>query len=348
MTTPVVILDAGNSIIKGRTATREREFVHALAQITESNIDKVTAHNRGTIPPGYIRVNGQPYAYGEAAERKDVLKRKTGAARYVREYFGVLVGVMLAQLYPDRGETVALFASHAPQDINYADDLIKSALGYYAIEIEDRSLTFNVECGVTYDEPIGGLMNVILAADGHHYERSDVYEGRALVIDIGGYTTDLVAVNPGGEVDFSIHESIPLGIQEILRDFENSIKNTYRADFKGARINPEQLRAAITTGAFHGGGRVLDCRDEAAEATTKLLNGIASIYQSVAGGPLQWNNIILTGGGSAMLADRLISEVLDHSSVLLADKEVARMHLANIRGGLKLWRLLDPLGEGRL
>ena len=54
-----------------------------------------------------------------------------------------------------------------------------------------------------------------------------------------------------------------------------------------------------------------------------------------------WDSIILTGGGSAMLYQRLLP-ILDHEHVLLAD-EVESIHLANVRGGLKLWRLYEAL-----
>ena len=73
-----------------------------------------------------------------------------------------------------------------------------------------------------------------------------------------------------------------------------------------------------------------------------LLNRIADTYQRVAGGALGWDTIILTGGGSAMLYDRLLP-ILNHDHVLLAD-EVNSIHLANVRGGLKLWRLYEALG----
>jgi hypothetical protein len=68
-----------------------------------------------------------------------------------------------------------------------------------------------------------------------------------------------------------------------------------------------------------------------------LLNHIAETYQRVAGGALPWDTVILTGGGSAMLCDRLLP-LLGHDHVILAD-EPDSIHLANVRGGLKLWRL---------
>ena len=93
---------------------------------------------------------------------------------------------------------------------------------------------------------------------------------------------------------------------------------------------------------FLGAGRELDCENEAREATSVLLNRIAETYQRVAGGALPWDTVILTGGGSAMLYDRLLP-LLGHDHVILAD-EAESIHLANVRGGLKLWRLYELLG----
>ena len=53
-------------------------------------------------------------------------------------------------------------------------------------------------------------MNVLLTDDGQHYLHSDIHNGHALVIDIGGFTTDWIEVNPGGEVDYSIAKSVPV------------------------------------------------------------------------------------------------------------------------------------------
>jgi len=68
---------------------------------------------------------------------------------------------------------------------------------------------------------------------------------------------------------------------------------------------------------------------------------IADTYQRIAGGSLSWDAIILTGGGSALLYQRLLP-VLNHENVILAD-DIESIHLANVRGGLKLWRLYDAL-----
>jgi hypothetical protein len=77
------------------------------------------------------------------------------------------------------------------------------------------------------------------------------------------------------------------------------------------------------------------------EATSMMLNRIADTYQRIAGGALSWDSIILTGGGSALLYKRLLP-LLNHENVVLAD-DLESIHLANVRGGLKLWRLYEAL-----
>jgi len=106
-------------------------------------------------------------------------------------------------------------------------------------------------------------------------------------------------------------------------------------------LPPDRIRSAIATGIFDGGGRRYPCEKEIKEATNMLLNRIADTYQHIAGGALSWDAIILTGGGSGLLHKRLL-QILNHERVILAD-DIESIHLANVRGGLKLWRLYEAL-----
>lgn len=106
-------------------------------------------------------------------------------------------------------------------------------------------------------------------------------------------------------------------------------------------LPPDRVRHSITTGVFEGSGRKYSCENEVNEATSLLLNHIADTYQRIAGGALSWDAVILTGGGSALLYQRLLS-ILNHKCVMLAD-DMSSIHLANVRGGLKLWRLYETL-----
>jgi hypothetical protein len=102
-----------------------------------------------------------------------------------------------------------------------------------------------------------------------------------------------------------------------------------------------RVRKAIATCVFEGGGRKYPCENEVNEATNLLLNRISDTYQRIAGGALNWDAIILTGGGSGLLYQRLLP-ILEHERVILAD-DLDTIHLANVRGGLKLWRLYEAL-----
>lgn len=344
----VVILDAGNAIIKAKTATKEETFVHALRRLTETEYqDILTRSGRQGAPKDYIRVNGVPYVVGESAERHGTSDRRTGrtgASRYTADYYGVLCAAMLARLH-DRSAEVALFCSHPPGDIAYRDELMYAAGGQdWEVEYTGKTLHFTVSYVNTFDEPLGGLMNVILATDGKRYERSDINGGRALVIDIGGHTTDWLAVNAGGSVDYSLNESTPLGILGVLRDFERSFKDSHKEVVKAATKLPEdRIRRGLRDRSVKLAGRDYPCEAEATEAMSVLINRILDTYQNVAGGGLDYDTVILTGGGAGVLYTDL-APALNHPRVILADKDPEAIHLANVRGGMKLWRLLEALG----
>jgi hypothetical protein len=81
----VLVLDAGNSIIKGKIARREQgevDFPHALRQLTESEYQKILSRVRiYDSAKDYIRVNSIPYS----AERHGSVSKRSGAARYTRD-----------------------------------------------------------------------------------------------------------------------------------------------------------------------------------------------------------------------------------------------------------------------
>jgi len=298
----VLVLDAGNSIIKAKIVRREHgevAFSHAIKPLTETEYANIlTRAGTGGPPPDYLRIIGQPYVVGESAERHGVHIQKTGAARYTKDYYDIFAAAVLGRVYEKGGE-VMVFGSHPPGDVQFRDDLMKSVIGEWHVEIGKGERLFKVVYANTFDEPVGGLMNVLLTEDSQHYQHTNIRDGRALVIDIGGFTTDWVAVNPGGEIDYSLARSVPIGVQNLITDFEESFRaNNLQAVKDTPVLPPDRIRSAITTGLFEGGGRKYPCENEVEEATRLLLNRIADTYQRIAGGALSWGAIILTGGGS--------------------------------------------------
>ena len=69
----VMVLDAGNSILKAKIARRENgeiAFPHAMKQLTESGYEKITTRaGMQNQSLDYLRINDQPYVIGESVER---------------------------------------------------------------------------------------------------------------------------------------------------------------------------------------------------------------------------------------------------------------------------------------
>lgn len=343
MSSSVLVLDAGNSIIKfARKDGTEGEFPHALKEISEAEISNILKRNSGSYPEGYVRINGTPYAYGTHAERYGVLELRKRAARYTKDYYGVLAAIAISESYA-RGSEFSVFGSHAPGDVDYRDNLMDAAAGFWEVEIGNRTMSFNVVYANTFDEPQGGLMNIILADDGKHYKNSAINGGRALVIDIGGRTTDLLAVNPGGEIDYALQDSAEVGILNVIEAFSAEFRRNNKSLLQAlSELPAERVRDAIRTNEIKIGGRTLDCSNEVNAAVNIVLNRFNNIYQTRAGGGADFDTIALTGGGSGLLSERL-EPILNHPHVILADTP-AKIHLANVRGGLKLWRFYEAEG----
>jgi hypothetical protein len=185
----VLVLDAGNSIIKAKIARRdggEIAFPHALRQLTESEYQRILARAKsGNGVEDYMKIDGTPYAIGESAERHGVVVQRSGTARYTRDYYGVLAAAALMRLY-GRGREVKVFGSHPPGDVGFRDDLMQAVVGEWQVETAEGQANFRVSYANTFDEPVGGLMNVLLAEGGQHYQHAHISDGRSLVIDIGG------------------------------------------------------------------------------------------------------------------------------------------------------------------
>lgn len=341
----VVVLDLGYGLWKGKTAGREYDVRHALMPLPESDYESVMKASRNTPPEGYIRVNGQAYAFGTIAEKRGA-KKRSGAGRYEAGYAGVAAAIMLSLLYPNTnaGGDVTAFVSYPPGDSNFENDLIDAILGRYHLQVGERENAFRIVEANSFAEPVGGLMNVMLRENGQGAQH-DLFGGDTLVIDIGEHTTDFISVDGSGVIDSVVYRSERIGIRSVVDNFERSLYGAYPDQLKDtAELPAHKIREAIRTGIFRAAGSEYLCGDLAREAAGQLLRQIENTYQNHAGGAAKWDSIVLTGGGSAMLFERLRSEVLKHNRVFIADNDFEAAHRANVRGGLKLWRFYEAQG----
>lgn len=317
-------------------------FRHALAELTESQWHNVV--NRAKHPPeGYIAVDGHYFAIGDKARRYTIKDKPKGAGRYAPEYYGVAMCYALSQLFTDNTKTVNLYASHAPRDIQYSEDIVKATIGRWKFVTHNGIYNLTVKNVETYDEPLGGFNHAILTKDGKVLKSNPYSDKTALVVDVGGYTCDVIAVDPGGMIDESSLHSTLTGAIDTYSFFERELRSRYRDAFRDVGdIDAPRLEDAMQKGYYQFGNTQLECNDIAHEAINRLVNDIRDVIRS-AGGIANYDVILLTGGGSALVYETLnnAERMIDF---IMVEDERELMRFANVFGGAKLFTMLKRLG----
>jgi len=292
----------------------------------------------------FIQVGQGYYILGDSAERYGHSTRAMGASRYRRDYIGVQMISMLSRVCPYPEAELVVMALHPPGDAQYIGDLRKALKGSWDIRLGngDERL-YHVRQVLTVDEPVGGLFNLAITSRGK--ENVGITSGETLVLDIGGGTTSVAPVLPGGSVDYARIKSYSMGILDVTSALEINLRNHYHEMLRRTRKIPQdRLRDSLLTGQFQGGGRVVNCADDVQSAKGDLLREIEQMYYNGSvGGPIPFDTVILTGGGAVPMGEEL-QELLDHKNIQYAAKP-KEMHIANMNGGIKVFTELVNEGS---
>lgn len=334
-----LIFDFGNARGKWfNQSTKEYgDFLHAIAD----DVDWQGVVGRGRPPKGILKVNGVPYAVGETARRHIIKERPKGAARYNELYYLPAACLAMVEAFRESAK-VTLYASHAPQDQKYTPDLIKAVKGTWTVECQYGTLTFDVRKVVTFDEPIGGYAHFAFTEDGNERSGNPVRDKTALLVDVGGYTADRVAVDPGGEIDLLSIKSTRAGTIEAIQQFEEEMRRSNRKLFKDAGdLDIRRVEHAIITGTYHFGKLEIDCSREAGAAINSLVNDVIQVVNA-AGGAANYDVILLTGGGSALIYDALTA-AFPAIDFVMVEPDRSLMKFANVFGGAKLATIMNKV-----
>lgn len=189
----------------------------------------------------------------------------------------------------------------------------------------------------------GGFCHYVLTKDGDPRKNNPIENITVLVLDIGGKTTDSVAVDAGGNIDISSMTSESTGIIKVMGNFENALRANNAAFFKQTdKIDQRRLNKAFIEGKYIGGGQVIPCDKEAEESANLLMNDIENILAR-AGGLASYDGVLLTGGGAVLMSSRLQAQYAP-IPFYLAENDMDMAHFANVRGGVKLFKMLKRLG----
>lgn len=341
-----LIFDFGN--FEGKwyspTSRRQGNFMHALARLSDSEWTRIVG--RGKPAKGLVKVNGIPFAIGMAARRHTIQDRPAGAARYTDEYYGAALAYALTEAFDETDLQVTLVASYPPVDLKYAKRLADAARRDWNIECSAGAVRFGVTEVIPFDEPIGGYSNVVLNKNGTERRSNRFANQTALVVDVGGYTVDVVPVDPDGQIDYLGAKSTRTGTLNVMRDFEEELRTRYAEEFREAGdLDPRRVERAVRSGRYPYGKSDLECDDLAIAAINQLVNDVRQVIMS-AGGIANYDAIILTGGGSALIYDALC-EAVPQIEFSLAETNIEMMRFANVYGGAKLLALDRLVNGGR-
>lgn len=338
-------MDGGHDRIKSAAPTgaiQEDFFPHLLARMDDTAYNRVTSR-ADSRDEDYFTVNGTHYVIGPKALRFNPDLGKEGASRYTDQYYGVLAAIAMARAFRKTKKNIFFVGSHAPGDVDYRENLMASVVRRWEVQWHDQSIILDVRDATTLDEPLGGYHNVVVRKDGKGYNNREVDSGVTLVLDIGAYTTDGIVIDPGGDIDYTTALSTKIGVHKSVEAFLKNFRSDHRNLLMGNDVTVQQAQDAIRTGVFNlrGLGKV-DCAQQAQEVRNELVEQVANFY-STYGGASQYDALILTGGGSALLGTELKSKI-KHNNILFADNDLNTLHMANVRGIVRWYRMHEMLG----
>jgi hypothetical protein len=315
-------------------------FRHALAPLSDAQWGRATNMGQRVPDEGSYLVNGHAFAVGDTALRVAFKPHLRGASRYRREYIGVLTAVGVYKHLGKEGDfDVDVIVSYPPVDYIYNSQLMQAVSGEWEVFGSHGFARINITAKLALDEPVGGFAHFALNADGSPSKRTRIQNETVLAIDVGGYSTDSLPIDKGLQPDYTGAFSSRMGTLKLMETFENAVRLRYRDAFQNAGdVMPARWENALMTGKFVYGNSPLDVADEVRETLTAMANELDTIITR-AGGSVNYNRFLLTGGGSVLLYD-LVKAGYPEVEVTLTDTNRNEVRFANVKGYLRMHNLM--------
>ena len=328
-----VSLDVGNALCKGVRANAAPVVFPNLVATDRNNILRdftgFTARN-----PLIVEMDGQRWAVGDsAADLSRTPRAQVGYARYDSPDFKALVAGLLGEMYPSRGGTIALTFSLPVDGFGQAARQIRRLAGTWDVVVRGRRLTFDLpaELMTPVPEAFGSVCYFMLSEDGTRIVDVELAESRVAVVDIGGYTVDVLTFR---ELSLTpVHGSVERGVIQVKEDINREIKHRFhRHD-----LDPRDLEAILRSDRagrhyYRHAGSLEDVTDIVEEAVWELTTGVLNVWSNQLRNGLDYDFVIFTGGGAPLIRP-FLEQHIQHHNILRVDDRYA--HLANAIGA---WR----------
>lgn len=348
------VIDAGNSLLKDMvlgSLGKENVMTHALQQLSPASysamVHRAKYQLQTTRNSSVFEKGGLPYVVGEMATQSGTVKRVTGAAKYVKGYWDIIVNAMMLRRWPEGHNNIVVAIAHPPDAIPYVDQMMDLIGGKHVLKnVEEKEVTFVVRECVPFDEPAGGLLR-FMSLPGQEYNPHSITPGqRLLVSDIGGKISSLtpVIVSDGYRLE-PLYENaavFDLGIQNVIDTLKAELKSLYPDEFKGFRQIPDNMvQEGLRTKKITLSNVPHDVDQAVLNSVARLLDELQLVYHDSMSGGRNFNHIIVSGGGGGLLFNFLANPtdgIFQHRYVHMADF-AENIHLANLRGGAEAFKV---------
>lgn len=355
-----IVADIGNArakmmtdspVMRGSNPLSFAGFEHAIAEIDEATFRGMVHRQRGRRANHLIKVLGRYFVVGdEAYSVNPTFDPVRGRLKYQREYYGALFLRGIEDLFGDETPSVInAFLAHPPADLEHARPLMKSVVGNWRYEVNGQKRELTVDYVNHFDEIEGGVFNATNGKDGQPID--DIGQlmggGPTLVFDLGGGSLDLALLNKDGSVNYT--KPMPshrIGINTAVNTFKNLFDMEYKELVSDSEDGiPRDIVIDIFLDdkhTFWTGGEPIDCTDLYNDSIAPLVRDCLRFVRSYSG-TVGYNRVLLTGGGSGLIYDKLSEVVFPKQSanrvIHLADHR-RDLYKANVKGGLKLLEAL--------
>lgn len=295
--------------------------------------DAGTSSNRGEVPTesARIRLGDEEWLVGEWAYQIGVKAfAKTTYARYGTDEWYALVAASFARLYKRSGVIALTFSLPVSQfRVGRHHEVKEMLVGQWVIEHDGRVLTFEVPEDMidVVPEGFGSLAYLCLSDSGKTFTDRELAGSRVALFDFGGFTLDINtydALRLG-----TYNESLTSGLIDVRNEVNRALKRYYNRGDVPSKVLDEVIQ---TRTYRHAGGAPEDVSDIVDGALIGLMNDALRVWQEELGGGVDYDTVIITGGGGPVIGPFLAPQ-LGHYDVRIIPEGEA--HLANAWGSLR-------------
>ena len=286
-----------------------------------------------------IEINDTSYFVGELAERQSSSRSFTlDQNQFVSSSSKILVLAALSRLLHEPEQSIRLVVGlpigHYRQYKNDLAEMLKGVHVFSAIDAQEKQTDFKVTVTDVrvLPQPIGTVMDRLLGTQG--VPKSQRFATDKIgIIDVGFRTTDYTISDKGR---YSERGSLTTrnGISKAFSKIGNKLKEACNID-----IEIYRLFEAVDTGSIKIRGKAYDLKPITEKSFKQLATAIAADANTVWADDWDIDAIMITGGGGAVLAPYIESQL---EGVVIPIKQDLDYRLHNVRGyykfGLYTWR----------